>query len=165
MLVVGVDIVGFVCQIVEWVDFKVVVLVLEMVVEIYGLDILCWDVEDEVYNIMCFVILLWDKMKVVCNGQLVIIMFIFWVCNVFVVFYKVFGGFVINGVNMIKLEFYQFEGQFFVLMFYVDIEGYLEDLVVVLVLEEFVFFCVELKIVGVYRVSLFCDKICELEVN
>lgn len=163
--VVGADTAGSARQIAERADPKVAALAPEMAAEIYGLDILRRDVEDEAHNTTRFVILSRDKMEAARNGQPVITTFIFRVRNVPAALYKALGGFATNGVNMTKLESYQLEGQFFASMFYADIEGHPEDPAVALALEELAFFCAELKIVGVYRASPFRDKIREPEAN
>ncbi|WP_417709035.1 prephenate dehydratase [Roseibium aggregatum] len=163
--VVGGDTAGSARQIAELGDPSVGALAPEMAAEIYGLDILRRDVEDEAHNTTRFVILSRDKMEAAHNGQPVITTFIFRVRNVAAALYKALGGFATNGVNMTKLESYQLEGQFFASMFYADIEGHPEDPKVALALEELAFFCAELKMLGVYRASPFRDKIREPEAN
>lgn len=163
--VVGADTAGSARQIAERGDPKVAALAPEMAAEIYGLDILRRDVEDEAHNTTRFVILSRDKMDAAHTGQPVITTCIFRVRNVPAALYKALGGFATNGVNMTKLESYQLEGQFFASMFYADIEGHPEDPGVALALEELDFFCAELKVVGIYRASPFRDKIREPEAN
>lgn len=105
-----VDIVGVVCLIVEENDFIKGVLVLFFVVEIYNLKIFKEFMEDVGYNIICFLLFVNElddvDLSLIGDGILIIISFVFEVRNVLVVFYKVLGGFVINGVNMIKFELY-----------------------------------------------------------
>lgn len=163
--VVGGDTAGSARQIAELGDKSVAALAPEMAAEIYDLDILRRDVEDEAHNTTRFVILSRDKMEAAHNGQPVITTFIFRVRNVPAALYKALGGFATNGVNMTKLESYQLEGQFFASMFYADIEGHPEDPAVSLALEELAFFCAELNMLGVYRASPFRDKIKEPEAN
>ncbi|QDG74748.1 prephenate dehydratase [Labrenzia sp. PHM005] len=163
--VVGADTAGSARQIAELGDPTHAALAPKMAAEIYGLDILRQDVEDEAHNTTRFVILSRDKMEAAHNGQPVITTFIFRVRNVPAALYKALGGFATNNVNMTKLESYQLEGQFFASMFYADIEGHPNDPHVALALEELAFFCAELKIVGVYRASPFRDKIREPEAN
>lgn len=62
------------------------------------------------------------------------------------------GGFVINGVNMIKLESYMVDGKFIVIQFYVEVEGYLDDVNVKLVLDELGYFISYLCFFGMYLV-------------
>ncbi|MGV2973978.1 prephenate dehydratase [Roseibium alexandrii] len=163
--VVGADTAGSARQIAELGDPTHAALAPRMAADIYGLDILREDVEDEAHNTTRFVILSRDKMEAAHNGQPVISTFIFRVRNVPAALYKALGGFATNNVNMTKLESYQLEGQFFASMFYADIEGHPNDPHVALALEELAFFCAELKIVGVYRASPFRDKIREPEAN
>ncbi len=163
--VVAGDTAGSARQISEMNDPSVAALAPEMAAEIYGLDILRRDVEDEAHNTTRFVILSRDKMEAAHNGQPVITTFIFRVRNVPAALYKALGGFATNGVNMTKLESYQLEGRFFASMFYADIEGHPEDPAVALALEELAFFCAELNMLGVYRASPFRDKIKEPEAN
>lgn len=85
-----------------------------------------------------------------------VISFVFQVCNILVVFYKVMGGFVINGVNMIKFESYMVDGFFIVIQFYVEVEGYFDDVSFKLVLDELGYFISYLYIFGVYFVVQIC---------
>jgi len=163
--VVGGDTAGSARQIAELGDMSVAALAPEMAAEIYGLDILRRNVEDEAHNTTRFVILSREKMEAAHNGQPVITTFIFRVRNVPAALYKALGGFATNGVNMTKLESYQLEGQFFASMFYADVEGHPDDPKVALALEELAFFCAELNVLGVYRASPFRDKIREPEAN
>jgi len=81
----------------------------------------------------------------------VITSFIFRVRNVPAALYKALGGFATNGVNMIKLESYQLEGQFAATQFYADIEGHPQERPVRLALEELQFFTSHVRILGVYK--------------
>ncbi|MTI44652.1 prephenate dehydratase [Roseibium hamelinense] len=163
--VVGADTAGSARQIAEKNDFSTAALAPEMAADIYGLDILRRDVEDEAHNTTRFVILSREKREAANNGDATITSFIFRVRNVPAALYKALGGFATNGVNMTKLESYQLEGQFFASMFYADIEGHPDDPSVALAIEELAFFCAELNVVGVYRASPFRDKIREPEAN
>lgn len=163
--IVGGDTAGSARQVAEEKDFSLGALAPEMAAEIYDLDILKRDVEDEAHNTTRFVILSREDMQAAHNGQSVITTFIFRVRNVPAALYKALGGFATNGVNMTKLESYQLEGQFFASMFYADVEGHPDDPSVALALEELAFFCAELTVLGVYRASPFRDKIKEPEAN
>lgn len=163
--VVGADTAGSARQIAERGDINAAALAPEMAAEIYGLDILRRNVEDEAHNTTRFLILSREKLTAANNGQPVITTFIFRVRNVPAALYKALGGFATNGVNMTKLESYQLEGQFFASMFYADVEGHPEDRSVALALEELEFFSAEFKLLGVYRASPFREKIREPEAN
>jgi prephenate dehydratase len=129
--------------------------------EIYGLDILREDVEDETHNTTRFVILSREANRAPAGNGPVVTSFIFRVRNVPAALYKALGGFATNGVNITKLESYQLGGKFFATLFYADLEGHPDDHSVQLSLEELEFFCAELRIVGVYPASPFRESIAE----
>ncbi len=123
--------------------------------EIYGLDILADDVEDEAHNTTRFIVLSREASWAHNGGEAVITTFVFRVRNVPAALYKALGGFATNGVNMTKLESYMVEGNFFATQFYADVEGHPEERKLVLALEELAFFSKEMKILGVYRAHPF----------
>jgi prephenate dehydratase len=118
--------------------------------EIYGLDILAENIEDEAHSTTRFVILSREASQAPQNNGPVITTFIFQVRNIPAALYKALGGFATNGVNMTKLESYMIEGNFAATQFYADVEGHPDDRGLRLALEELAFFSTELKILGVY---------------
>ena len=126
--------------------------------EIYGLDVLINDVEDELHNTTRFVILAGEPDDADPGNDPVITTFIFRVRNVPAALYKALGGFATNGVNMTKLESYQLEGTFNATMFYSDIEGHPADRFVQLALEELSFFSSEVRVLGTYPASPYRAK-------
>lgn len=123
--------------------------------DIYGLDILKSDIEDESHNTTRFLILTKDPDDAETDEGPVITTFLFRVRNVPAALYKALGGFATNGVNMMKLESYQPEGSFNATMFYADIEGHPRERNVQLALEELSFFSTELRLLGTYPASPF----------
>jgi prephenate dehydratase len=121
--------------------------------EIYGLEILRSDIEDEAHNTTRFLILAKDPDDAEPEDSPVVTTFLFRVRNVPAALYKALGGFATNGVNMMKLESYQLEGTFNATMFYADIEGHPADRPVQLALEELSFFSTELRLLGTYPAS------------
>lgn len=119
--------------------------------EIYGLDILAKNVEDEDHNTTRFVILSKGSAKARNIDGPCMTSFLFQVRNIPAALYKAMGGFATNGVNMTKLESYQLGGSFSATQFFADIEGHPEDDDVKLALEELQFFCKEFKILGIYK--------------
>jgi prephenate dehydratase len=118
--------------------------------EIYDLEVLKADVEDEPHNMTRFLIMAREPDNAPQNAGPVITTFIFRVRNVPAALYKALGGFATNGVNMTKIESYQVGGSFNATQFYADIEGHPEDHLVKLALEELRFFTDKLSLLGVY---------------
>ncbi|MGD0864515.1 MAG: prephenate dehydratase [Rhizomicrobium sp.] len=118
--------------------------------EIYGLDILKADVEDESHNMTRFLIMAHEPDDAPLDAGPVVTTFVFRVRNVPAALYKAMGGFATNGVNMTKLESYQLGGSFNATQFYADIEGHPQERNVRLALEELRFFTSKLSILGVY---------------
>jgi len=118
--------------------------------ELYGLDVLKADVEDEKHNTTRFIIMAREPDDAPHDGTPVVTSFVFRVKNVPAALYKAMGGFATNGVNMTKLESYQLGGSFNATQFYADIEGHPDDRLVRLALEELRFFTSKLSILGVY---------------
>ncbi len=121
--------------------------------EIYGLQILKSDVEDEAHNTTRFVVLAADPDDAEPTDGEVMTTFLFRVRNIPAALYKALGGFATNGVNMTKLESYQTGGTFNATMFFADIEGHPTDKRVLEALRELKFFSDEVKLLGTYLAS------------
>ena len=147
------DTAGSARQVRDWNDPTRAALAPRLAADIYGLDILAEDVEDEKHNTTRFVILSNEPDDAEPGNEPVVTTFIFNVKNIPAALYKAMGGFATNGVNMTKLESYQINGEFVATMFYADIEGHPTDEPVRLALEELSFFSKELRILGTYPAS------------
>jgi prephenate dehydratase len=127
--------------------------------ELYGLQILKEDVEDETHNTTRFIILSKKEKRASPGNGPVVTTFVFRVRNVPAALYKALGGFATNGVNMTKLESYQLDGKFFATQFYADVDGHPADRPLKLALEELAFFSAEFRVLGVYPASPFRAQI------
>ena len=133
----------------------VAVIASDLAAEIYGLDNLRRDVEDEGHNTTRFVVMSRDAVRPKAGDGAAMTSLVFRVRNVPAALYKAMGGFATNGVNMVKLESYQLGGSFNATQFYADIAGHVDDRGVQFALEELEFFTSYLKILGVYPASPF----------
>lgn len=148
--IVGADTAGSARQISEHGDVSQAAIASDLAAEIYGMDILKRDIEDEDHNTTRFIILSKYPIKADRDAGPVVTTFVFRVRNVPAALYKAMGGFATNGVNMTKLESYQTGGKFFATQFYADVEGHPDDPAVQLALEELRFFSAEFKMLGIY---------------
>jgi prephenate dehydratase len=148
--VVAADTAGSAREIAETGDKTRAAIATRLAAEIYKLDILAEDIEDESHNTTRFIVLARESKWAKSGSGPVITTFLFRVRNVPAALYKTLGGFATNGVNMTKLESYMIEGNFFATQFYADVEGHPEDRNLVLAFEELSFYSKEMKILGVY---------------
>ncbi|GIK81133.1 MAG: prephenate dehydratase [Pseudorhodoplanes sp.] len=148
--VVAADTAGSAREVAQVGDRSRAAIATRLAAEIYGLDILAENIEDESHNTTRFIVLAREAKWVDSGNGPVVTTFVFRVRNIPAALYKALGGFATNGVNMTKLESYMIEGNFFATMFYSDIEGHPEDENVALALKELEFFSREMKILGVY---------------
>jgi len=148
--VVAADTAGSAREVAEVGDKSRAAIATRLAAEIYGLDILAQDIEDEDHNTTRFIVLSREAKWAKNDGGPVVTTFLFRVRNVPAALYKALGGFATNGVNMTKLESYMIEGNFFATQFYADVEGHPESRNLVFAFEELAFYSKEMKILGVY---------------
>ncbi|HEY3948667.1 prephenate dehydratase [Phenylobacterium sp.] len=124
--------------------------------EIYGLEILARDVEDEHHNTTRFLIMTAEKDPPrPAFTEPCITSFIFRVRNLPAALYKALGGFATNGVNMSKLESYMENGAWSATFFYAEVDGRPEDLALARAFEELQFFSEKFEVLGVYPADPF----------
>lgn len=124
--------------------------------ELYGLEILARDVEDEHNNTTRFLIMTADANPPPPPfTEPCVTSFIFRVRNIPAALYKALGGFATNGVNMTKLESYMENGAFTATFFYAEVDGRPEDKDLARAFEELRFFSERFEILGVYPADPF----------
>ncbi|MBR1222122.1 prephenate dehydratase [Bradyrhizobium sp. U87765 SZCCT0131] len=148
--IVAVDTAGSARAVAERGDKTCAAISSKLAAEIYGLDILSADIEDEAHNTTRFVVLSRNEKWAQPSTTPLVTTFVFRVRNLPAALYKALGGFATNGVNMTKLESYMVDGNFFATQFYADVDGHPDDRSLANALEELRFFSRELRIIGVY---------------
>ena len=124
--------------------------------ELYGLQIIARDIEDEAHNTTRFIVLTADpRPPAPPVGAPCVTSFTFRVRNLPAALYKALGGFATNGVNMTKLESYMENGAFTATFFYSEVDGRPEDPAVARAFEEIGFFCDHFEVLGVYPADPF----------
>jgi prephenate dehydratase len=118
--------------------------------EVYGLEIVARNVEDESHNTTRFVVFAPEPETPEPNAAPCVTSFVFRVRNIPAALYKALGGFATNGVNMSKLESYMVEGQFSATQFYAEVDGHPEEPGLARALEELAYFSREVRIIGTY---------------
>lgn len=155
---VAADTAGSARQVSESGDITRAALAPKLAAEVYGLNILAENIEDEDHNTTRFVVLSRGRGDAPVGGD-VMTSFVFRVRNVPAALYKAMGGFATNGINMVKLESYMMEGQFAATQFFADVEGHVDDRAMQLALEELAFFSKELTILGTYPAHPYRKKV------
>jgi len=153
------DTAGAARQVAEWGDPSKAALAPRMAADVYGLDILAEDVEDEKHNTTRFVVLSKTAAPAKPSAVPTLTTFVFDVRNIPAALYKALGGFATNGVNMTKLESYMVDGKFTATMFLADVEGHPSDPPLARALDELKFFSTQLRILGVYEASALRAKL------
>jgi prephenate dehydratase len=133
----------------------------KLAAEVYGLDILMEDIEDEKHNTTRFVVVSKYPEFARAGQGTTITTLVFRVRNLPAALYKALGGFATNGVNMTKLESYMMDGHFYATMFYLDVEGHPDDAALARALDELKFFAKEMTILGVYPAHSFRETFSE----
>ncbi|MET0931573.1 MAG: prephenate dehydratase [Aeromicrobium sp.] len=123
--------------------------------EIYGLDVLAEDIEDEDHNTTRFVVLSSEPHRPPVGAGPTVTSFIFNVRNLPAALYKALGGFATNGVNMTKLESYMVGGHFAATQFLAEVDGHPDEPGLARALEELTFFTTDVTVLGVYPADPF----------
>ncbi|MDB5451001.1 MAG: pheA [Phenylobacterium sp.] len=127
--------------------------------EIYGLEILLRDIEDEHTNTTRFLVMTADRDPAPPPfTSPCVTSFVFRVRNLPAALYKALGGFATNGVNMTKLESYMENGAWSATFFYSEVDGRPEDRGLALAFEELGFFSEQFEVLGVYPADPFRDR-------
>ena len=121
--------------------------------DIYGLDIIVENIEDDHTNTTRFVILS-PTSALPAPSANIMTSLMFELRHIPAALFKAMGGFATNGINMMKLQSYV-DSSFNVAQFYCEIEGHPDDGNVKRALAELEFFAKNVTILGAYEKSNF----------
>ena len=130
----------------------------ELAANIYNLEILKSNVEDESGNVTRFLVMGSESKHPECKNKNYITSCIFKLKSIPAALYKALGGFATNSVNLCKLESFAVKNTFNQVQFYIEIERHIEDPSLQKALEELGFHTQQLDILGVYEASDFRFK-------
>ena len=131
----------------------------ELSAEIYNLEILKQDIQDEKNNVTRFLLM----GKEIYQPELkdendYITSFLFKLKSKPAALYSALSGFAINGVNMTKLQSFPEKNSFSSFFFLCDIEGHIDDQKIKNSLKELGLHCEDMHVLGVFNSDKFRQK-------
>jgi len=123
--------------------------------EIYKLDIIASNIENEKGNVTRFLIMGKNVSQPKFGKDNYITSFLFKLKSKPAALYQSLGVFAINGVNLTKLQSYPEKNSFSSYFFLCDLDGHIEDLKVKKSLEELGLHCEDFHVLGVFQADKF----------
>ncbi len=119
--------------------------------EIYGLEVIKKNIENESGNLTRFLIMGKNISQPEFQDKTYITSFLFKLKSKPAALYQSLGGFAINGVNLTKLQSYPEKNSFDSYFFLCDLDGHIEDPKVQKSLEELGLHCEDFHVLGVFE--------------
>ena len=119
--------------------------------EIYGLEVIKKNIENESGNLTRFLIMGKNISQPEFKDKNYITSFLFKLKSKPAALYQSLGGFAINGVNLTKLQSYPEKNSFDSYFFLCDLDGHIEDPKVQKSLEELGLHCEDFHVLGVFE--------------
>ena len=126
--------------------------------QIYNLDILASNVEDEKENATRFLIMGKSTLQPELGKDKYITSFLFKLKSKPAALYQSLGGFAINGVNLTKLQSYPEKNSFTSYFFLCDLDGHIDEPKIQKSLEELGLHCEYFHVLGVFPADKFRQK-------
>ena len=126
--------------------------------EIYNLEILKENIQDDNENYTRFLVMGKDIAQPEMDKKKFITSFLFKLRDKPAALYSALSGFAINGVNMTKLQSFPEKNSFSSFFFLCDIDGHLDEKKIKNSLEELAFHCEDMHVLGVYKAHEFREK-------
>ena len=157
-MVIAADTAGAAKLVSSWNNVEDAAIASNLAAKYYDLNIIQKEFQDSKNNVTRFLVMSKDQLEIGLDEKNTMMTLIFKVRSIPAALYKSLGGFASNGVNITKLESYIHPQGFDVAHFYIDFEGHPENKSVKLAIDKMKFFCEEIDILGVYKVSDFRKK-------
>ena len=126
--------------------------------EIYKLDIVASNIENEKGNVTRFLIMGKTIFQPELGKGKCITSFLFKLKSKPAALYQSLGGFAINGINLTKLQSYPEKNSFSSYFFLCDLDGHIDDSKVQKSLEELDLHCEDFHVLGVFPADKFRDN-------
>jgi len=132
-------------------DIKQSAIASSLSAEIYGLEIVEKNIENESGNLTRFLVMGKNISQPEFKDKTYITSFLFKLKSKPAALYQSLGGFAINGVNLTKLQSYPEKNSFDSYFFLCDLDGHIEDPKVQKSLEELGLHCEDFHVLGVFE--------------
>ena len=126
--------------------------------EIYNLDVIKKNIENESGNLTRFLVMGKNISQPEFGNKKYITSFLFKLKSKPAALYQSLGGFAINGVNLTKLQSYPEKNSFDSYFFLCDLDGHIEDPKVQKSLEELGLHCEDFHVLGVFEADSLRQK-------
>ena len=130
----------------------------ELSAEIYNLNLLKKDIQNEKNNVTRFLLMGKEIYQPELKNESYITSFLFKLKSKPAALYSALSGFAINGVNMTKLQSFPEKNSFSSFFFLCDIEGHIDDKKIKNSLEELGLHCEDMHVLGVFISDKFRQK-------
>ena len=132
-------------------DIKQSAIASSLSAEIYGLEVIKKNIENEGGNLTRFLVMGKNISQPEFKDKTYITSFLFKLKSKPAALYQSLGGFAINGVNLTKLQSYPEKNSFDSYFFLCDLDGHIEDPKVQKSLEELGLHCEDFHVLGVFE--------------
>jgi prephenate dehydratase len=137
-------------KVAQWNDPAKAAIASKLAAEIYGLNIIKENMEDDDNNSTTFIVMAAEPIDPDPKDGKVVTSALFTARNIPAALYKSLGGFATNQVNLLKVESYIPAGSSEMAQFFISFEGHPQERNVQLAMEELGFFSRKVQVLGVY---------------